>query len=44
MVTDERRAEREGEYAAIAGICFLLLFALLVVPAWVAFSDWLARA
>lgn len=42
-MTPERRAEREGEHAGTAGICFVLLIALLIVPAWVSFTDWLAR-
>lgn len=40
-VSPERRAERESESAAIAGICFVLLIALVAVPLWMAFVDWI---
>src|SRR5690606_30495649 len=40
-ITPERRAERESESAAIAGICFVLLIALVAVPLWMACLDWI---
>lgn len=35
----DRRAERESESAAIAGICFLLVAALVVPPLLSAIAD-----
>lgn len=40
-ITPERRAEREAEHAAIAGLCFVLFLALIAVPVCTAVLDWI---
>lgn len=40
-ITPERRAERAAEAGTIAGICLVLLIALVAVPLWMAFVDWI---